>query len=88
MKGNKNGTGGVNGTNYTRSAAVTLNTFALGARARTTPTAYAAVTIHELILCTGVLSADDIQRAEAYCGWVVAPIALNSTDNGYWAYPP
>lgn len=87
MKERKNGTGGVNGTNYTRGT-VTLNTFALGARARTTPTGYAAVTIHELILCTGVLSADNIQRTESYLATRVAPVALDPTDNGYWSYPP
>lgn len=86
MQGRKNGAAG-GSTNVTR-ATTTLTTFMLGARARPTPTTHAPCTIHELIICSGVLSDDDIQRAEAYCAWQVAPVALDTTGNGYWAYPP
>jgi hypothetical protein len=74
--------------NYTRSGTMTLDLLTIGARSRATPVNHAPITIHELIVCTGTLSADDVQRAEAYCAWQVAPVALDTTGNGYWAYPP
>lgn len=65
MRERSSGTGGVNGTSYTRGT-VTLNTFALGARARTTPTAFAAVTIAELLIFTRLLDQREIERVEGY----------------------
>jgi hypothetical protein len=53
---------------YTRSGVMSLNTFAVGALLRATPSVHAKVDIHELVI-TGNLSDDERQRMEGYLAW-------------------
>ena len=63
----RNGTLG-NNSSYTR-ATTTLDTFALGARARATPDNFAAVTLHEVLAWSRALEAAEVDQVNGYLAW-------------------